>query len=476
MEQALDVVRRSLATVTAEHQNLTLRPLSGAVPPTLSGTLYRNGPGRLERGGQAYGHLFDGDGHIMRFHFEGGTVTYSNRFVRTAGYVAEEEADALLYRGFGTNLPGGLRANALRMRFKNAANTNVIAHGDDLLALWEGGLPHRLDPATLETKGAFDFDGQLENRSSRLDAWLAPKLPFSAHPCFDDETGELFNFGMSVGRVPRLFTYRVGPDGVMDEPRAFVLDRMSFVHDFALTDRYLVFLLPPADFDVPRALLGLSTPAASLRLDTHRPMEALLVPRKGGLPIRMEAASGFVFHLGQGFDRDDGAVVLDAVRFEEYPPLDNVESLYEQPRPGIIPRPVRLVLDPASGRASCEPWTDRGAELPTVRPGGRGPRRFVYSVGAPADRAVPFFTAVQKLDTHNGRMIARDFGYDLPGEPLFAPRGDAEDDGWLVFTVFRAEAERTELVVLEAGDLSEVAVLPLPHSVPVGFHGTFRPR
>ena len=57
----------------------------------------------------------------------------------------------MLYRGFGTNLPGGFFANALRMRFKNAANTSVVWHGGKLLALWEGGLPHRLDPTTLDT-------------------------------------------------------------------------------------------------------------------------------------------------------------------------------------------------------------------------------------------------------------------------------------------------------------------------------------
>ncbi|MEL6166728.1 MAG: carotenoid oxygenase family protein, partial [Cyanobacteria bacterium J06628_3] len=53
-----------------------LTPLSiieGEIPSSLSGTLYRNGPGRFERGGISIGHWFDGDGAILAVHFrEGG--------------------------------------------------------------------------------------------------------------------------------------------------------------------------------------------------------------------------------------------------------------------------------------------------------------------------------------------------------------------------------------------------------------------
>ena len=39
------------------------------------------------------------------------------------------------------------------MRLKNQANTNIQFCGGRLLALWEAGLPYRIDPRTLETEG-----------------------------------------------------------------------------------------------------------------------------------------------------------------------------------------------------------------------------------------------------------------------------------------------------------------------------------
>ncbi|WP_295434907.1 carotenoid oxygenase family protein [uncultured Thiodictyon sp.] len=146
-------------TVAEEYTDHDLVCTQGAVPPDLDGILYRNGPGRLERGGLPYGHAFDGDGHVQRLACAGGRVRYTNRFVRTPDFVAEEAAGRLLYRGFGTNRPGGVLANALRLRFKNTANTNVIWHGGQLLALWDGGLPYRLDPAPSQRWGRMTMPG-----------------------------------------------------------------------------------------------------------------------------------------------------------------------------------------------------------------------------------------------------------------------------------------------------------------------------
>ena len=61
--------------------------------------LYRNGPGRLERAGHRVHHPFDGDGMIAAMRFENGSVQLTNRFVRTEGWLAEEKAGKVLYRG-----------------------------------------------------------------------------------------------------------------------------------------------------------------------------------------------------------------------------------------------------------------------------------------------------------------------------------------------------------------------------------------
>lgn len=88
----------------------------------------------------------------------------------------EEAAGRILFRNFGMPIPGGILRNLLRLKFKNTANTSVVMPGGSLLALWEGGLPHRLDPETLETLGAHDY-GACCATAARF-AFLLPSCRF----------------------------------------------------------------------------------------------------------------------------------------------------------------------------------------------------------------------------------------------------------------------------------------------------------
>jgi len=77
-------------------KELTKEPLKiskGNNIKNLNGTLLRNGPGILERGGQWVHHPFDGDGMITSIKFENGQPFLTNRFVKTKGYLEEEEID-----------------------------------------------------------------------------------------------------------------------------------------------------------------------------------------------------------------------------------------------------------------------------------------------------------------------------------------------------------------------------------------------
>jgi all-trans-8'-apo-beta-carotenal 15,15'-oxygenase len=485
----LRVVEQASRSVAEECAGVELE-VAGEIPRAIDGALFRNGPGRFERGSSRYLHPFDGDGHLVRLEFRDGRVRLSNRFVRTREYLAEEHAGRMCYRAFGTNLPGGLPANALRFPFKNAANTSVIWQGGRLLALWEGGPPHRIDPESLETLGPEDFDGALRNRAAGVSGWLArrvsPLLPFSAHPRLDAGTGELINFGLVFGRPNRLLLYRVDAGGHMASPRSLDLPRFSFVHDIAVTRRWLCILLPHADFAALPALLGLKTPVGSLRVHTGRPMQALLLPRGAdgapGEPRLIEAVPGFVFHIAQAFDRDDGALALDLVHYRGYPAFDDLPAWFSGRHPEMVPRLERLVIDPSAGDCRLTGWGGRAWELPTTRPGGIGEERhLIYGIGAPADREVPYLTAIQRLDTRTGEVVARDFWPDLPGEPIPVPGPDG-GEGWLLSLVHRAGAPvgagacRTDLVVLRAADLALVASATLPVLVPAGFHGCWVPR
>ena len=94
--------------VGQELSDVPIKASSGSIPEALIGTLYRNGPGRLERGGQWVHHPFDGDGMVTAVKFDRQGVSLTNRFVRTEGWLAEEKANKVLYRGvFGSQSQAG---------------------------------------------------------------------------------------------------------------------------------------------------------------------------------------------------------------------------------------------------------------------------------------------------------------------------------------------------------------------------------
>src|SRR5919202_2930103 len=90
----------AIAQPAKEFPPTPLPVLSGKIPEGLRGTLYRNGPARLERGGIRVGHWFDGDGAILAVHFNlpsrGGAIGVY-RYVQTTGYQEEAAAGQLLY-------------------------------------------------------------------------------------------------------------------------------------------------------------------------------------------------------------------------------------------------------------------------------------------------------------------------------------------------------------------------------------------
>jgi all-trans-8'-apo-beta-carotenal 15,15'-oxygenase len=465
------------ARAVHEETDATLSVVKGALPDSLRGVLYRNGPGTHESFGVPYDHPFDGDGMVTRFEFDGRNVRYRNRFVETRERKLERAARRPLFRSFGTNLPGGFRANALRMRFKNAANTSVAVHAGKLLALWEGGLPHELDGETLETKGAYDYEGHLKNRGPFFDRLLAPELPFSAHPKIDPETNELFNFGMLLGPRPRLLVYRASPEGRLDTPRVIALPRLFFVHDFALTARYCVFFLVPVAFRVAEALAGVRPPAEAIEGLQGAPTRVLMVPRDGAFseaPVWLETSPCFIFHHAGAFEDAEGRVHSVVLRMPSFPNSEAMRAVFHG---GDVSFPsamaTRYVFDPKARTVTEERLSPRPMELPTID-GHRVSRAYRHLFAIAGEReGDAVLRKIVRLDIETKEELLRDFGDDIPGEPVFVRARDGQGEGYLLVLVYRAGLHRSDLFVLRADTLETTCQLALPHHVPLGFHGTW---
>ena len=458
-----------------EEVDQVLEPLEGQVPKGLRGCLYRNGVGKVEVEGTPQMHPFDGDGMVSRFEINGAEIRYRNRYVQTREWLEEQRFGAMRYRAFGTNLPGGRHRNILRMRFKNAANTNVVWHGGRLLALWEGGQPHAIDSHSLATLGRFDFDGALRNRFPS--SLITAELPFSAHPSVCPTTGDLYNFGVLVGPTPTLILYRSPRSGHTISLRRFPLRRATFMHDFALTSKYAVFFATPIHFDLARTLGGMCAPVEAIRRDHGRPTEVIVVPKAGGPARTLEAPNGFfLFHFFGAYEEGD-RIVLHGCRMSDFQggtvdlrDSDAIRAVRLDP--GI---PSRWTINLRTGSVDEQIFDLEPMELPTIDPRFRSARHTVGWATARERHGPAVYTMLARVDLATGEARVKRFEPDLPGEPVFVPRSTSapEGEGWLLSVTYRAATARSELWILDAATLDTVARFGLPHHQPPGFHGCF---
>lgn len=467
---------RANRRVEEEYQQFTLQLTAGEVPAELQGTLFRNGPGRLEHQGVCYQHLFDGDGMVSSFTFEDGQVRYSNRYVYTREFKEEEAAGRMLYRSFGTNLPGGFWRNFMKMQFKNAANTSIVYHGGKLLALWEGGWPHEIDPVTLQTIGRYDYEGVLLNDRSPVDRLIMPELPFSAHPRLHPDTGVLHNFGTATGAQQRLMLYQVASGGEARITHSIPMDKLYFTHDYVLTDQgqHIFFLIPIA-FRIWQAFLGLKPPVDALQ---RQPSEDIRIMVIDGEEITEYSADYcFIFHFANGFRREDGTFIVDAFTMPDFPLSFNLHKGFAgDVVEGAAGQLTRYYLEPGKKEARRESLSPYPSEFPAYNPALTGKSyRYAWGIGDHPDNGRILTYGIVKFDLETRETRCKEYYPSLTGEPIFVarPGADQEDAGWLLFLTFDPEENSTQLRILDASGLEPVAVLQLPHNIPLVFHGTW---
>jgi len=465
--------------VGAELGGVELTAVRGTLPPGLSGTLYRNGPGRLERGGQWVHHPFDGDGMITAIRFDGGRASLRNRFVRTEGWLAEEQAGRFVYRGvFGTQKPGGVAANAFDLRLKNIANTHVVRLGDQLLALWEAAEPHALDPDTLETEGISLLGGVLKKGEA-----------FSAHPRFDPGhhgDGRMVTFGVKTGpsSTVRLMEFCCA-DGRLLSERRDNFKGFAFLHDFAITPNWAVFLQNAVSFNPLPFVLGQKGAAQCLASKPGEAGQFWLVPRGDAKakPVLVPAPEGFVFHHLNAFeDGASGELVVDSIVYDDFPSI-GPETDFREIDFDTIPagRLQRCRIDTATAAVAVEVLEERCCEFAMVNPTRQGlDARYAWMAVAGRERGNDPLQAIEKLDLHTGqRHVWSAAPRGFVSEPVMVPRSatggaaPAEDDAWVLVPVWNGARCASDLVILNASDLSEQAVLELPLAIPYGLHGSW---
>lgn len=461
----------AIAQPATEFSPTALPILSGQIPPSLRGTLYRNGPARLERGGMAMGHWFDGDGAILAVRFTNGGATGLYRYVQTAGYREEAAANRLLYGNYGMTAPGAIWNKWLKA-IKNVANTSVLALPDKLLALWEGGKPHALDLQTLATRGEDDLSG------------LSKGLSYSAHYKRDPHTGEIFNFGISPGSNTKLHLYKSDRTGKIVQQASLALDGVPIVHDFVLAGQYLVFFIPPVRLNPLPVLIGMSSYSDALEWQPQLGTQFLVFDRETlNLVSRGETEPWYQWHFANGYVDASGAVIVDLVRYEDFQTNQYLKEVASGQTHTPAPSNLwRIHLNPQQGKVTAiQQVLDRDCEFPVILP------HLVGQANSPTFLAVhrpeveigrEMFGAIARFDYQSQAIAVADFGENCyPMEPIYAPDPQTPDKGWIVTVVYDGNIHRSEVWIFDSEYLDEPPIcrLELPSVVPMGFHGAWQP-
>ena len=421
--------------------------VTGEIPAMLDGRYLRIGPNPQYASGKGH-HWFVGDGMVHGIRLAGGRAEwYRNRYIRSR---------ALEQAGGPAAAPGPRRG------MSDTVNTNVIQVGGRTLALVEAGSYPAILSDELETIAYSDFAGGLAGS-------------FTAHPHEDPLTGEFHAICYDAADPGHITHVALDRTGRVIRELPIAVEHGPSIHDCALTRQYVVILDLPVTFSMKALIAGHKFP---YRWNRHHQARVGLLARDGDWNdiFWHDVDPAYVFHVANSYEDEAGRVIVDCCAYE---------TMFDGPMAGPFGRNLgleRWTIDPAGERVERRTLDSAPQEFP--RPDERffaRPYRYAWSVGLPEQENAEFFAAapLYRHDLATGERVVRDFGPDaVPGEFVFVPRAaDApEGDGWVMGYVIDRAKSTTDLAILDAQTLADVARVHIPHVVPPGFHGNWLPR
>lgn len=450
--------------------------VEGELPAELNGSFYRCGPDPRFPPRLGDDININGDGMVTMFRIQDGHADFRSRYVRTEKFGLETAARKALfgaYRNPYTDDPG------VAGRDRTTANTNAVFHAGRLFALKEDGLPHELDPDTLETRGRFDYDGRMKSETA------------TAHPKLDPQTGEMISHGYEArGLASRDVALQViSATGELVREDFFVAPYCSMMHDWAVSADHFIFPLWSTTADLERIKHGgphwVFEPDRELQIGIMRRDSDVGDIRWYWLP-----PSG-VGHILNAFSEGDRVFVdLFISERNQFPFIQNANG---EPfdRDKATPRLTRWMFDLSkkSGSFEAKTFFSDFMEMPAMDLRYQmHPYRHGFT--AIVDRSRPLNVAgtigvgwntITHVDIATGKLDRYFVGEKTTcGEPCFIPRStdSPEGDGFLLAVLIRGDDDsRTELVVLDAQHVSEgpLATVRLPFRIRAAVHGNWVP-
>ncbi|MFT6435128.1 MAG: carotenoid cleavage dioxygenase [Candidatus Azotimanducaceae bacterium] len=394
--------------------------VTGSIPKELIGRFLRNGPNPSADPDNGAYHWFTGRGmvHGLRLN-EGKAEWYRNRYVGGSG-----------------------------------ANTNVIGHAGRTMAIVESGAMPQDMSYTLDSIG--------ENSSIGTG--------YTAHPKLDPDTGELHAMCYDWANLQDHIRYVVvDADGELSDELDIPMQGMSMIHDMSLTQNYAIIY----DLPVTLSFMALGTGASfPFRWDNDHEPRVGLLPRNGEAKdiIWSPVKPNYSYHPMNAYEDENGHVVIDIIRYERMFDKDILGPFGDN-----LPRLDRWTINPKTRTVSEQIVDARGQEFPRCHPDLNGkPYQYGYTVAVQDYN----FPSIYKHDMRSGTSTQFDVGAGRQSaEPIFIPKEGAlaEDEGYLMTYVYDGNTNTSDLLILDAQDMSRPALakVHLPVRVPYGFHGNW---
>ena len=437
----------------------------GDIPKDLEGAYYRNTENQVHEPIGRF-HPFDGDAMIHSINFDNGKANYVNKFVKTEGFLVEQEMGKSMWAGLmertgSSKLPGWGAQGGI----KDSSSTDIIVHaGEPLTTFYQCGEGYQLNPYSLDT----------EQKAS----WV-PVGGVSAHPKVDLSTGELLFFNYSK-QSPYLNYGVVDKNQNLKHFVPIELPGPRLPHDMAYSKNYSIINDLPLFWDQEMLKKGIH----ATRLH-DLPSRFAVIPRYGNPEdIKwFEADPTYVLHWNNAYEVGD-ELILEGY-FQEHPWPEN----YVDAPPGLErmmafldfsllkPRLHRWKFNLKTGATTEEDICNETIEFGVINQHIAGlEHRYTYSMVPTKGHFT--FDGITKHD-HQKKSLTK---YIFPehifiSEVSFAPKtnGIDEDDGYLVTISNDVREKSSSCLLFDAKNIEQgpVCDIPLPHQICSGTHATW---
>ncbi|MEE2696213.1 MAG: carotenoid oxygenase family protein, partial [Cyanobacteriota bacterium] len=289
-------------------------------------------------------------------------------------------------------------------------------------------------------------------------------------------------FGVKTGPRSTIRLMEFAADGSLLHDRRDSFNGFAFLHDFAITPNWAVFLQNAINFNPLPFVLGQKGAAQCLQSNPKGQAKFWLIPRESGVfsgqpPKIIDAPDGFVFHHLNAWE-EDGEVVVESIYYGDFPSIgpdmDFREVNFDLLPEGLLEQ-CRINLN--DNTSETRRLSERCCEFAMVNPRREGLScRFGWMAVAERETGNDPLQAIKKLDLISGEKQLWSAGRrGFVSEPVMVPRpsGKAEDDGWVLCLVWNGARCASDLVILDASTLNEQAVFELPLAIPHGLHGSW---